>query len=399
VIVVMSGFNSDDSNLFEYMTSVAWDLIVGLSFVQFFCFCFCFCFFVNILVIISLLSCIIICIIIYKLSTMQPPTCLIEECPNPPLDHGLCSDHSGIPLGLHHPMSGRRHGVDVTMAGQFFNSLSLRQRQGVEKLEEVMPVVRVPFIRDEATFRYTGRSDTEHFEIDVKTLKQPLRLRDELLEGIREQRILDKPIVFLVATNIPHTGIYILYGGQFYSVAYGYDTDPAFGSLYSIDIPLVMFAEARIAWIGILTDAIAERLQREFDLVTQIGCNVEGGAVDRLMFFHTPREYGGAAADASATHWNCTKWAMHVLFGDQMPANFRDLVSRTNPGLTRDQLVRMLTAYRGSNDHEFMRVLNEINHASFPRVSMGGRRRRITNNRNRNRMKRKIMKKTRKTRK
>jgi hypothetical protein len=46
-------------------------------------------------------------------------------------------------------MSGRRHGVDVTMAGQFFNSLSLRQRQGVEKLEEVLPVVRVPFIRDE----------------------------------------------------------------------------------------------------------------------------------------------------------------------------------------------------------------------------------------------------------
>jgi hypothetical protein len=44
VIVVMSGFISDDSDLFEYMTSVAWDLIVGLSFVQFFCFCFCFCF-------------------------------------------------------------------------------------------------------------------------------------------------------------------------------------------------------------------------------------------------------------------------------------------------------------------------------------------------------------------
>jgi hypothetical protein len=313
--------------------------------------------------------------------------CSVEECPNPPLDHGLCSDHMGIPLALHHPTSGRRNGVDVTMAGQFFNSLSLRQMQGVEKLEEVLPVVEPPaFIRDEATFRYTGRQKDGHLIKDVKKLKQKLRLRDALVEGIGEPSILDKPIVFLVATNIPHTGIYILDGGKLYSVAYGYDTDPAFGSLYSIDIPLMLFSEARIVWVGILTDAIAVRLQREFDLVTQIGCNVEGGAVNRSMFFHTPREYGGAAADASATHWNCTKWAMHVLFGDQMPANFRDLVSRTNQGLTRDQLERMITAYRG-------------NHASFPRVSMGGRRRRITNNRNRNRMKRKVMQKTIKMRK
>ena len=328
----------------------------------------------------------------------QPQTCLIEECPNPPLAHGLCSDHSGISLGLHHPMSGRRHGVDVTMAGQFFNSLSLRQMHGVEKLEEVLPVVELPsFIRDEATFRYTGRQKDGHFIKDVGTLKQPLRLRDELVEGIGEPSILDKPIVFLVATNIPHTGIYILDGGKLYSVAYGYDTDPAFGSLYSIDIPLVMFAEARIVWVGILTDAIAVRLQREFDRVTQIGCNVADGVVNRLMFFHTPREYGGAAADSNPAQWNCTKWAMHVLFGDQMPANFRELVSRTNLGLTRDQLTLWLTAYRGRNEREFMRVLHEINHASFPRGSMGGRRRRTTTNRNR--MKRKVMKKTRKMRK
>jgi hypothetical protein len=95
------------------------------------------------------------------------------------------------------------------------------------------------------------------------------------------------------------------------------------------------------------------------------------------MFFHIQREYGGVGADASATQWNCTKWAMHILFGDRMPANFRELVSRTNPGLTREDLTRWLTAYRESNQAEFIRVLNDINHASFPRFSRssaGGRR-------------------------
>jgi hypothetical protein len=222
-------------------------------------------------------------------------------------------------------------------------------------------------------------------------------LREELVEGIREPNVLDRPIVFLVATNIPHTGIYILYGGQFYSVAFGYDTFPEFGSLYSIDIPLIKFSEARIVWIGILTDAMVGRLQAEFDRVTRIVGNFKdadvAGApliVDRLMFFHTPRKYGGVGADASATQWNCTKWAMHILFGNRMPANFRDLVSRTNPGLTKDQLTLWLTAYGGRDPDEFMRVLHEINNASFPRVSRGGTRRRIT--------KRK-MRKLRKTRK
>jgi hypothetical protein len=62
---------------------------------------------------------------------------------------------------------------------------------------------------------------------------------------------------------------------------------------------------------------------------------------------------------------------MHVLFGDRMPANFRDLVSRTNPGLTGKQLILWLTAYAGRNQGEFIKVLNYINNASFPRVSMG----------------------------
>jgi hypothetical protein len=273
------------------------------------------------------------------------------------------------------------------MAGQFFDSLSTTQPLGVEKLEQVLPVVRVPFIRDEATFKYhnyRGPADAASFSYKPKSR---LTLRDELVKGMRESNVLDRPIVFLVATNIPHTGIYILYGGQFYSVAYGYDTSPAVGSLYSIDIPLIQFSEARIVWVGILTDAIMIRLQEEFDQVTDIVGNFKNAdvagqplIVDRLMFFHIPREYGGVGADASATQWNCTKWAMHILFGG-MPANFRDLVSRTNPGLTREDLTRWLTAYAGSDQGAFIQVLNDINNASFPMISMGskgGTRRRMT---------------------
>ena len=337
----------------------------------------------------------------YKL-VMQ---CSIEECPNPPLAHGLCSDHSRISFAHHHPISSIRNGADVTMAGRFFHSLSIQQPQGDEKLEVVLPVVRVPFIQDEATFKYHNykQVDERGYPVDErgnpvasfnytltksKKSKRKLVLREELVEGIGEPNVLDRPVVFLVTTNIPHTGIYILYGGQFYSVAFGYDTSPATGSLYSIDIPLILFSEARIVWIGILTDAIVERLQAEFDRVTHIFGNFKPAdvagplIVDRLMFFHTPRAYGGIDADADPTRWNCTKWAMHVLFGDRMPANFRDLVSRTNPGLNGELVTRWLAAYSGRDQDEFKRVLRDINHASFPRISAGGRRGRMTNNRN-----------------
>jgi hypothetical protein len=68
---------------------------------------------------------------------MQAPQCLIEECPNPPGAHGLCSDHTKISFVHHHPMTGRRNGADVMMAGQFFDSLSREEKPGVEKLEQV----------------------------------------------------------------------------------------------------------------------------------------------------------------------------------------------------------------------------------------------------------------------
>ena len=346
--------------------------------------------------------------------------CLVEECPNPPLAHGLCSLHTRIPDELHTPMVGPNKGAYVTMAGQFFHSLSIPQEQGVEKLDkEVLPVVRVPFIQDEKRFKYhnyRGTRDDRDNPVDERGVpvvsfardvtKSKLKLREELVEGIREPNVLDRPIVFLVATNIPHTGIYILYGGQFYSVAFGYDTFPEFGSLYSIDIPLIKFSEARIVWVGILTDAMVGRLQAEFDRVTRIVGNFKAAdvageplIVDRLMFFHTPRVYGGVGADSSPDEWNCTKWAMHILFGDKQPRNFRDLVSRPNPGLSKDQLTRWLTAYGGRDPDTFIRALNDINNAGFPSIHRVSRGSRGSRGGTRRRMTKRKMRKMRKTRK
>jgi hypothetical protein len=337
---------------------------------------------------------------------MQAPQCSVDECPNPPLAHGLCSLHTSIPPHQHHPMSGSKNGGRVTMAGEFFHSLSIGQRLGVEKFESVLPVVRVPFIQDEATFKYfnyRGKKDNTSFVYKPNNPKKPksrLMLREELVEGIRNPNPLERPIVFLVTTNIPHTSIYILYGGQFYSVAFGYDTIPRYGSLYSIDIPLVLFSEARIIWIGILTDDIMIRLQGEFDLVTRIVGNFEKDRlperlVKRLMFFHTPRVYGGLAADTIPDQWNCSKWAMYVLFGG-VPPNFRQLVGKSNPGLTEDQLKLWLAAYKGKDPHEFIRVLNQINHADSPPAVMGGGRRMVNNRTRKTRQMRRSRKNNRK---
>jgi hypothetical protein len=350
---------------------------------------------------------------------MQAQHCSFQNCFHAAIINGLCSRHYDEQI---HPSSGVRYGRVVTMAGKLFETLTFGAIMQQEDesgrtmgMKPVLPMVKVPFIfEQDPDFIYVGPID----DIDPTRNRQQqrvephaLKLREELFTGIMEKNSLDKPIVFLVVTNIPHTSIYILHQGRLYSVGYGYYGEPA-GALYSIDIPLGTNLEARIVWIGILTSTIMLRLQHEFDHVTEVNFiakplrDEEGKivtdeeskpitVVDRLMIFMVPKPYGGPSADASATEWNCTKWAMNILFGGKKPANFRELVSRANPGLSEVQLANFLSAYRNgkrdkaSNDG-FLTVLDQINHASFPR---GGRRMRIT--------KRKPikMRKTRRTRK
>jgi hypothetical protein len=330
--------------------------------------------------------------------------CLVEECQNAPVLYGLCLDHYDQTI---HPSSGIRHGRLVTMAGKLFDSLTygakMQQDDPAGNLVEVppvLPVVEVPFISEQGPhFILTGASGNVQ---PVET--HDLRLREELVEGIRDPNLLERPIVFLVTTNIPHTSIYILYRGQLYSVGYGYEEHGGniTSALYSTDIPLGRDSEARIVWIGILTNAIRLRMQHEFDQVTEVAFNRKTitddasnpiPVVDRLMFFHVPKKYGGLKADTSATEWNCSKWAMNVIFGDKKPRNFRELVSRTNIGLREDQLTLFLEAYRGKDQAEFIRVLKQINDPRFPK---GGRRKRMTN---KNGMKGKPIKMRRTTRK
>lgn len=330
--------------------------------------------------------------------------CSVEECPNASVLHGLCLEHYDQTI---HPSSGIRHGRLVTMAGKLFNSLTygakMQQEDPAGTLVEVppvLPVVKVPFIHEQGPhFILTGASGNVQ---PVET--HALKLREELVDGIRNPNPLERPIVFLVTTNIPHTSIYILYRGQLYSVGYGYEEygRKITSALYSIDIPLGRDSEARIVWIGILTNTIRLRLQHEFDQVTEVAFNRKTitddasrpiTVVDRLMFFHVPKKYGGLKADTSVTDWNCSKWAMNVLFGDKKPRNFRELVSRTNPGLTEDQLTLFLEAYRGEDPAAFIDRLKEMNDQIFPK---GGRRKRMTN---KNGMKGKPIKMRRTTRK
>jgi hypothetical protein len=311
--------------------------------------------------------------------------CLVEECQNASVLHGLCLYHYDQTI---HPSSGIRRGRLVTMAGKLFNSLTygptMQQEDPAGTLVEVppvLPVVKVPFIHEQGPhFIYTGASASGNVQpVETHTLK----LREELVDGISDPNPLERPIVFLVVTNVPHTSIYILYSGRLYSVGYGYATYRGItsGALYSIDIPLEMRLEARIVWIGILTSQIMLRLQHEFDQVTDVAFNrihitsPPLTLVDRFMFFYIPKTYGGLAADTSATEWNCSKWAMNVLFGEKKPRNFRDLVSRTNPGLTEHQLTLFLEAYRGRDPAAFIDRLKEMNDQRFPK---GGRRRRTT---------------------
>lgn len=310
--------------------------------------------------------------------------CSVEECPNISLPelHGFCLDHYNQTI---HPSSGIRHGRVVTMAGKLFNSLifGAEMTHDSDQVKRVLPVITVPFIHEEfPDFVFKGPRNVNVIAVETGNLQ----LREEFIKGIHERNPLEKPIIFLVTTNIPHTSIYILYRGQLYSVGYGYEEDSLgkkTNALYSIDIPLTTESEARIVWIGLLTNTIRLRLQHEFDQVTEVAFNTKQDLkirnktlVDSLMFFRTSKKYGGLEADTSATEWNCSKWAMNVLFGEKKPKNFRNLVSKTNPGLTEDQLTLFLEAYRHNDQDKFISVLNQINNPIFPK---GGRRKRMTN--------------------
>ena len=184
----------------------------------------------------------------------------------------------------------------------------------------------------------------------------------------------------MVSTNIPHTGLYIWLQGHLYSVGYGYSDTASYtpikrGSLYSVDLILTTNAEARIVWMGILTHAILHRLQVEIDLVTHIEFRIIRQTIDgmpkntvnREMDFIIPsRPYGGTrAAEANPAVWDCTKWAMYIVFGG-IPANFSSFVGGGGVSVSSEILQEIIYLLRVTHSQavtqRFIELLNVINH-------------------------------------
>ena len=239
--------------------------------------------------------------------------------------------------------------------------------------ELIRPVTNVPFVNNETEFRYNG----------VKG-KPVVRLRDEICQGRDEENNVNKPIVFLVSTNIPHTSIYILYNKQLYSIGYIQMDTEGGAALSSIDIPMDYRKKSRILWIGILTHDIAERLSADITTNTAVILDLDHEGSDKIrrnIKYIIPKKYG-----MEEENWNCFKWTMHILFGNTMdPENIRFLfdnkiMTKMEYGVTTEQLTDVATAYISKDVERYMDLLTHINdHESmFPR---SGGRRRIMNNR------------------
>jgi hypothetical protein len=241
--------------------------------------------------------------------------------------------------------------------------------------ELIRPVTNVPFVNNETDFRYNGLKG-----------KPVVRLRDEICQGRDEENNINKPIVFLVSTNIPHTSIYILYNEQLYSIGYIQMDTKGGAALSSIDIPMDYRKKSRILWIGILTQDISERLSAEIATNTAVILDLEHEGSDKIrrnIKFIIPKKYG-----MEEENWNCFKWTMHILFGNTMdPEIYQDLFNSLKImknsdeyGVTTEQLTDLASAYISKDVERYMDLLTHINdHESrFPR---SGGRRRIMNNR------------------
>lgn len=373
---------------------------------------------------------------------MEHHKCIIELCKNDAVQYGLCEIHLHLPLRQHFQTHALRFNTAgkqymASIAGRFFSSIIFGPGKPGELGKRILPVAKLPFTSGpENDFIYDPRViDPAKIKIELEplegggvvplhvyTLSQgELQVRNEIVQAIFRPKMLERPIVFMVVTNQPHTGIYIWLDGHLYSFGYGYSDDVPGpirrGSIYSIDLLLRTDAEARIVWVGMLTPYIIQRLQEELNKVTQIEFfvekddldGVEVDVVDRETDFIIPdRPYGGFAADTDTMLWNCTKWSMHILFGSE-PANFRELVGRDR-GIPERFLLYMMRSYQENQVMDFLTILANFNQpfataqstaewAEYLKSlsSRSGGRKRVLNTRNR--IKRKFARKTNKTRK
>lgn len=328
--------------------------------------------------------------------------CNYRGCTQPAGPYGLCDRHFKVSNSDTFPSHGTRYkaGMPYTasMAELFFRSITSSSAKPGELRKKIFPIVRLPFSSGpEYDLLYTPADlskisrknvdrydDGEMRELHIYTRSQfePLMVQDVLSEAIDRRSILDRPIIYLLRTNQPHTSIYVWLDGKLYSFGFGYSsysppiegpidgTEIKQGALYSIDPVLRLGAEARIIWVGILTPKILERLQSELDLVTGFEFFVDDNildfdegtkkvkVVDREIDFIVPsRPYGGKVADYTPRLWNCTKWAMYILFG-VIPPNFREFFNHELPPEILQSIIMLLQT---GNEKGFVELLTQIN--------------------------------------
>lgn len=153
--------------------------------------------------------------------------------------------------------------------------------------------------------------------------KGEIKIRDEIVEAVNSPEMLDRPLVFLVNTNIPHCGIYILVGGILYSFGYGGD-GPAgpgpdvvsHGAIYSIDLLMKDDQAARIVWVGILDKELLARMNAKFATVSEIKFTVKKemgkNIISRNSVLLIPDKYSRVSAQGNDLYYDCFKWALEV---------------------------------------------------------------------------------------
>lgn len=261
---------------------------------------------------------------------------------------------------------------NFTSAGKFFKNVTIPSGRGPElKILDfqlrMRPIIKLPFTNDTGPINdYIYKEDTLQTVLisrqdrmkkyQYSVTKDELKINQELLESLKTENLFDKPLVFLVhsyfqSRNTPHTGIYILYGGNLYTIGFGYsifserypkniyvpeENIEKFGTFYSPDLQFDPNNPSVILWVGLLTSEILNRLQDDIKNVIYIrfftNCvkrEEDGREVDVVQnnskYYITlinnriydlyAYEHDLGIDEKDKTEWNCHKWALYILFG------------------------------------------------------------------------------------
>jgi hypothetical protein len=319
--------------------------------------------------------------------------------------------------------------VNTDMAGRLFRSLSLGEKVIAARIFELPPHLGA-YNAERQLVLSAGVQSIEangtNYSGYTVPAGAPIRVCDTLRNAVRDGG-LDTPLVFLVRTNVPHTMIVIMHAGICYTAGFGYYGDappnsapiaskihtaisyatsgvekmrhqwsrvsssplyvpkwkwlndaehylPKQGAIYSTDylFPQPNHA-ARIAWVGLLTPAILNRLDASLARTTKIiiesskhDVGIRAPLIIDQTYLIVPDVYIGAA-DAHGYRgkfYDCFTWARAMLGLTGLKDNTQPIL----PGLVAELLAAMQrNDIRAMND-----VFRNINIAAVRRSELGG---------------------------